>query len=192
MLEILEQTKSEDTYRGWLTGKDNFRYALAKTAGYKANRTENVKPEHLDAIFAHAVTRWGFEYTDGQEADDAIAIEHARSQYKSLVISDDKDFLQLPGKHYRPRKGNLVEISHFEGLKNFYRQILTGDSCDNIIGLYGIGPVKAEKILSCCRTEQELYSACVAAYAGNKERVIENGQLLWLRRTDGEIWQPPV
>jgi hypothetical protein len=37
-----------------------------------------------------------------------------------------------------------------------------------------------------------MYTACVEAYGGATERVIENGILLHLRRTVGEIWQPPI
>ena len=46
--------------------------------------------------------------------------------------------------------------------------------------------------LSVAKTEQDLWEACVKAYDGDVDRVIENARLLWLRRTEGEIWQPPV
>jgi hypothetical protein len=47
-------------------------------------------------------------------------------------------------------------------------------------------------MLSEAKTEQDLWEACVKAYDGDVDRVIENARLLWLRRTEGEIWQPPV
>ncbi len=75
---------------------------------------------------------------------------------------------------------------------SFYKQILTGDAADNIIGLQGIGPVKADKLLNELITEEELYAACVAAYDGDEERVLENARLLWLRRSEGQQWQPPT
>jgi 5'-3' exonuclease len=71
-------------------------------------------------------------------------------------------------------------------------QILTGDSADNIIGLKGIGPVKAEKILEGAVDECEMYQRCVEAYDGVEERVIENAHLLFLRRHEGQIWKPPT
>jgi len=75
------------------------------------------------------------------------------------------------------------------GKTNF--RILTGDRVDNIEGIRGIGPVKADKILKDCTTERELYEACIKAYDGNTDRVLENGKLLWLRRKPNQMWQPP-
>ena len=79
-----------------------------------------------------------------------------------------------------------------DGNKFFYTQILTGDSADNIKGIRRVGPVKAGKILEGLTTEQELYEACVKAYDGDTERVLENARLLWLRRYEGELWNAPV
>jgi 5'-3' exonuclease len=76
-------------------------------------------------------------------------------------------------------------------MHSFYKQILTGDAADNIIGLQGIGPVKAEKILAEAFDEEALYAACLEAYDGDEARVLENGRLLWLRRYEGQEWQPP-
>jgi len=47
-------------------------------------------------------------------------------------------------------------------------------------------------MLKYCKTEQELYEACVDAYGGDVDRVLENARLLWLRRYEGEMWTPPV
>jgi 5'-3' exonuclease len=79
-----------------------------------------------------------------------------------------------------------------------------GDRVDNIIGLHGIGPVKAEKLLFGCDSEKALYAACVDAYAVSyhelydegaygiaQERVLENARLLWIQRYTGELWEPP-
>jgi hypothetical protein len=37
-----------------------------------------------------------------------------------------------------------------------------------------------------------MYEAVLKAYDGDAERVLENGQLLWIRRRKDEIWQPPT
>jgi 5'-3' exonuclease len=65
--------------------------------------------------------------------------------------------------------------------------VLTGDRTDNIIGLKGIGPKKAEKLLKDCKTEREYYDACLKAYDGNQLRVDENLNLLWLRREPNQV-----
>jgi 5'-3' exonuclease len=69
-------------------------------------------------------------------------------------------------------------------------QFLTGDRIDNIIGVKGIGAVKAKKLLE-GKTEREMYEICVEKL-GSEERAIENGILLWLRRHEGQIWTPPT
>ncbi len=64
-----------------------------------------------------------------------------------------------------------------------------GDSADNIKGIHRVGEVTATKMLAELKTEQEFYACCVEAMGA--ERVLENGRLLWLRRTADQMWEPP-
>ncbi len=178
-----------DEYKAYITGKGNFRYDIAVTEPYKGNRKDAKRPVHYEAIRNH-LQRLGAELVEGQEADDAVAIE--ASTNGGWIVSIDKDLDQVEGWHYNFVKKEEYYVTEFEGLKNFYSQILTGDRVDNIIGLKGIGPVKAAKLLADCKTEREMYDACVKAYDGDVERVTENGQLLWLRRTPNQQWFPPT
>ena len=180
-----------DTYQGYLTGKTNFRNEIAVTAPYKGNRT-SAKPKHFDIIREYMLNAWDFKLSDGEEADDLISIAHVEHNYESVIASIDKDFLQLKGKHWNFVKREMKEVTEQEALINFYMQVLTGDKVDNIIGLKGIGPVKAAKILNGRESAADMYSACIEAYSGDETRVIENCKLLHLRRTVGEIWQPPT
>ena len=188
---MLWEDLDAETYQGYLTGSGNFRNDIARTAPYKGNRTAP-KPKHLQFIRDYLVSAWDFKISEGEEADDSIAIAHTESNYTTVIASIDKDFLQLPGKHWNFVKKEMTEVNEAEALLNFYRQVLTGDRVDNIIGLKGIGPVKADKILANCTSRAEMYLACIEAYGGSEERVIENCQLLHLRRTPGELWKPPV
>ena len=187
---MLWEDLDAETYQGYLTGSGNFRNEIATTAPYKGNRTAP-KPKHLQLIRDYLVSAWDFQVSEGQEADDSIAIAHVENNYKSIIASIDKDFLQLRGNHWNFVKKEMTFVSEEEAIKNFYRQVLTGDRVDNIIGLKGIGPVKADKILSERESPAEMYTACVQAY-GSTERVIENCRLLWLRTTPNELWQPPT
>ena len=187
---MLWEDLDAETYQGYLTGSGNFRNEIATTAPYKGNRTAP-KPKHLQLIRDYLVSAWDFQVSEGQEADDSIAIAHVENNYKSIIASIDKDFLQLRGNHWNFVKKEMTFVSEEEAIKNFYRQVLTGDRVDNIIGLKGIGTVKADKILSERESPAEMYTACVQAY-GSTERVIENCRLLWLRRTPNELWQPPT
>jgi len=177
-----------DDYRAWITGKTNFRFEIATTVPYKGNRKDAPKPKHYDALRNHLL-KLGAKMSEGEEADDAVGIASTEGNY--WIVHVDKDLDQLPGWHYNPVKDEEYYVTEFEGLYSFYKQILTGDRVDNIEGIRGIGPVKADKILKDCTTERELYDACLKAYDGNSERVLENGKLLWLRRAANQMWQPP-
>lgn len=179
-----------EDYKAWITGKTNFRNEVATTVPYKGNRKDFVKPKHYEALREH-LTRLGAVTTEGEEADDAVAIESSRGYY--WLVHQDKDLNQLPGHHYNPVTDERYFVSEFEGLKSFYTQLLTGDRTDNIQGLKQIGPKKAEKILADCKTEQEMFEAVKKAYESKEEpfdRLVENGKLLWLRREPGQVWEP--
>jgi len=180
-------------FKLFLTGKGNFRKEIAVTAEYKGNRKDVEKPHHLDAIRAFLIEHWGATVSIGQEADDDIAIAATNiGEDGCVIVSLDKDLDQLSGHHYNFVKKTKYYVDKPTAVLNFYKQILTGDTADNIIGLKGIGPAKAAKILADCTTEKELYDACVQAYDGNVDRVHENAHLLYLRRKENETWTNPL
>ena len=180
-----------EDYQVFLTGKGNFRYDIAVTHEYKGNRKDVEKPQHLEAIRKHMVKNWEAIVSAGEEADDLIGIAATEGGKESIVVSIDKDMLQIPCRHYNPNKKEFTVVSDFDGLKFFYTQILTGDRADNIKGLYGVGPKKAEKMLADCKTEADMYEECLHQYGGEEDRVIENARLLWLRREPDQLWEPP-
>lgn len=175
----------------YLTGRGNFRYDIAKAAPYKANRSGKPKPVYLTDLRIHMEQKWSAIVSEGEEADDLISQAVAKEGPTSCVASIDKDMLQLNCWHYNFVKRTWQFVEEFEGLHFFYKQILMGDNADNIMGIDGVGPQRAELILKGCTTEQDLYEACVSAYYGDKDRVVENGRLLWLRRKPEELWEPP-
>ena len=188
--EVLWEPTEED-YQVFLTGRGNFRYDIAVTHEYKGNRKDVDKPQHLQEIRKHMEDNWSAIVSQGEEADDLIGIWATAYGSDAIVVSIDKDMLQIPCTHYNPNKREFRTMTEFEGLKFFYTQILTGDRADNIVGLYGIGPAKASVLLGDCENEQDLYEACLRAYGGEEDRVIENARLLWLRRYEDQLWEPP-
>jgi hypothetical protein len=180
-----------DKYQGYLTGKTNFRNEIAVTAPYKGNR-KSAKPKHYQLLRDYMESAWSFTMIEDQEADDAIGIAAYEMEVGEYCIcSIDKDLDMLRGDHYNFVKDERYFITEEEGIKNFYKQLLMGDRVDNIIGIKGIGTVKAERLLKECKNENEMYLAILAAYDGNAERVLENGRLLWIRREPNQIWTPP-
>ncbi len=108
-----------------------------------------------------------------------------------VIVSLDKDLDQIVGWHYNFVKHLGYYIKPEEALVKLYTQMLTGDAADNIKGLFRVGPVKAAKIIGDTTDELELYNKVLEAYEGDAERVLENAQLLFLRRYEGQIWTPP-
>ena len=182
-----------DSYEAFLTGKNNYRYEIAKTVPYKRNRKDAKKPKHYDALRDCMITRLGAVVVDGQEADDEVAIRMTKEPDQYLLVGVDKDLRQIPGWHHNPVKAKTEYINDFEAYKNFATQLLTGDRVDNIPGLLGVGPVKAAKTLKEAKTKEELLRAVWKVYQEKEhgiEYLTEQGQLLWLRRYEGELWLP--
>ena len=190
-LEDLLLFNGFDSYQGYLTGKRNFRTEIAISAPYKGNR-KAAKPKHYELLREYMQSAWDFKLIEDQEADDAIGIaayEMTVGEY--CICSIDKDLDMLRGDHFNFVKNEHYFITEDEGIKNFYKQILMGDRVDNIIGIKGIGTVKAERLLKECKNEKEMYLTVLEAYDGNAERVLENGRLLWIRRQPNQMWTPP-
>ena len=188
--EMIENTLAEveaSEYKLFFTSPDNFRKHIYPE--YKANRTAT-KPKHLQFLRDYLVKEWGASISEGEEADDLIAIRATTLGDDSIIISLDKDFDQVQGWHYNFVKQKKYYVSAEEGLRFFYKQILMGDKADNIVGIKGVGPVKAEKMLAKATTPESLYAVCLEALGA--ERTLENGQLLWLRRTPNQLWQAPL
>lgn len=182
-----------DDYFGYITGRTNFRYKIANEKEYKGNRSGARKPIHYEALRQYLMEKWGFELSEGEEADDAIGIaSYGMRAGAFCIMSLDKDLDMLRGWHYNFVKDDLYYVTEKEGIKNFYLQILTGDRVDNIPGLQGIGPVKAGRILEDCNNERQLFAAVLDAYEDNLELLTERAQLLWIRRKSGEIWVPKL
>lgn len=179
-------------YDGYLTGSNNYRNEIAVTAPYKGNRKDVVKPVHYQVLREYLQHQWGFVMIQDQEADDAMGIRaYELNDEEYIIMTIDKDLDMIKGWHYNFVKNERYFVKEEDTLRTFYKQILTGDRTDNIVGLKGIGPVKADKVLKECETEQEMYEAVLEAYDGNEERVLENGRLLWIRRLPEQIWIPP-
>ena len=188
--DILYSQLDIATHELYLTGKGNFRNEIATTVPYKENRRDKERPLHLDFLRGYMADAWSAETATGEEADDLIAIRATElGEDGCIIVSIDKDFNQVPGWHYNFVKRDKYYVTAQDGLRFFYKQILTGDRVDNIKGIKGVGDKKADKMLEDAKTEQELFAVCAEALG--KDRAIENGRLLWLRREKNQLWCPP-
>ena len=184
--DILADTGS-DSYSVYLTGTDNFRREIAPS--YKANRPDE-RPAHWQAVREFLVTHHKAEICNGHEADDQLGIQQDKERGTTVICSIDKDLLQIPGRHYNFVKKTFQEVGTDEGLKHLYLQSLIGDRSDNIIGVAGIGPVKAAQALDGLLPE-EWYDKCRELY-NDDERFHLNMKLLYIWQKPDDIWQPPI
>jgi 5'-3' exonuclease len=107
----------------------------------------------------------------------------------TVICRIDKDLLQIPGKHYNFVKKITQEVALDQGLKFLYMQSLIGDRSDNIIGVAGLGPVKAERALAELLPE-EWYDKCRELY-NDDERFHLNMKLLYIWQKPNDSWEPP-
>lgn len=188
-------------YSLFVSGGHNFRKDIDPT--YKANRT-GVDPQWREALRLHLINEWHAVECVGFEADDMCGVEQ-KEDGSTCIVAIDKDLLQVPGLHYSwpiirkgvvVREGIFQEISKEEGMRRFFTQALTGDTSDNIIGVGGIGEVKAKRHLEDCSTEQEMYDKVRQLYIEDKnnqhldvdmrvKRFVNNLDLLWIWRELG-------
>lgn len=184
---LLFELPEVQTWELHLTGFNNFRNKYAVTVPYKGNRTSD-KPIHYKLLREYLVSSWNAEVSDGIEADDMLAIRQTELGDDSIIVTLDKDLNQVVGWHYNFVKKEKYYVTQEEGLLNFYKQFLTGDKVDNIIGAKGIGDVKADNMLR-GKTEAEMWSIIVEKLG--EDRAIENGHLLYMLRTRDDYFKPP-
>lgn len=197
---ILDNTKS-DYYTGFLTD-GSFRYKIATQKPYKGNRSTLEKPKYFSLAKSYLIDKYGFISLKNYEADDLCIMTNntykQTKEYNPIICSPDKDLKQVEGIFYDYKKGESTELDRQTGIKNLWKQVLTGDSGDNIPGLKGIGEIKATIMLGAL--EYQNYPALVLEkyireydeYLGIKY-FTENYQLVKMLDTlDGELYYPPI
>lgn len=199
MHTILHRTGSTE-YEAFISGQDSFRKKLEPT--YKANRVQEA-PIWLQDCREYLLSNWKARITfDGEEADDAIGrTQTARFNLDlpTTCASLDKDLLQIPGRHYRwefsgtnggtawTKPEEVLFVTPLDGIRSFYKQMLIGDTADNVHGVRGIGPKKADKLIDPLTDEQEMFDTVRDLYNDDK-RFIINLDLLWILKKENECF----
>lgn len=224
---ILETTQA-DSYNFYLSAGrlDTFRAKI--NPSYKAHRTQP-KPKHYEFLKNYLIDIWKAEVAVNEEADDRLGIEQLRNTKEfnfqlqnpdrtnqndeTIICSIDKDLLQIPGLHYNFVKDVFTCVTPEEGLLFFYKQLLIGDVADNIKGVGGIGPKKADKLLNDLlgAPEEEIFEVVQESYRdwlqgawadqyeewGDFEEkqmnniILLNGIMLKIRTEEEEVWKFP-
>jgi hypothetical protein len=197
----IKENLGVDDYVVHLSGTTNFRNGLATIRPYKGNRDKAHKPVHGPAIREYVLANHPHVVSADEEADDVIGYMHyarfLEDPESSIICSMDKDLNMIPGHHYNFYKKERSYVTPEQADYNFYKQLLTGDTTDNIQGCPGIGHKKAERLLAGLEGDpQMMFEVCQQAYDQHYKcdataQVLENARLLWIRRKEKEIWQPP-
>ncbi len=140
--------------------KKTFRHK--KVESYKATRQEtpNLLKEQIPKI-KKILKLWGIKVLEleGYEADDIIATltKKFKNSYEVLIVSPDKDMIQLVDKNVKLLNPIQNVIYDVEKVKEKYGifpnqfvdyQAIVGDSVDNIKGVKGIGKKTAVSLLN--------------------------------------------
>ena len=140
---------------------------------YKANRPpcpEDLKPQF--AIVRQAAEAVNLQILEkvGFEADDIIATiakKSAAAGYQTLIVSSDKDLMQLVDENtfmYDSMKNKFIGIAEVkekfavEPKKVLDVLSLMGDASDNIPGVKGIGPKTAAELIQQFGTLENIFS----------------------------------
>jgi len=147
--DLFDKT-SATHYHAFLTVTKANRYKKAVTREYKGNRKNRKKPRFFVDLRNYMIEKYKAEHYDGWEADDLVLT--MGKHYDDLnedwvIVTVDKDLHQMPGYFYDPKNDKFFHVVKSEAAENLALQWLAGDSTDNVVGIPGIGPKKAAKIL---------------------------------------------
>lgn len=200
LLAILQCVASSN-YIMYLSGKDNFRYKIKAQKEYKANRAKGIKPLYIDELKQYLIDRYEAVLVDGCEADDALAMSHTfcnetvgKKEYITCIASMDKDLQQIPGIHLNIKTMTVTEVSQDEALRNLWRQVLTGDTSDNISGIEGCGSKCADNLLNGAKVEDYpklVFNAYKERYGSDGERLFKSNYMLVKLITKNKYFKMP-
>jgi 5'-3' exonuclease len=155
VLDYFEEKGTVNAFTICSGSRGNFRKYLTST--YKANRKDVKHPEWLKHLHLYAKTDWSSKRAVGVETDDLVASLFLKKTegVRNVIVSIDKDYLQLEGWIYNYNKNTLIHNSKLDALRAFYTQMIVGDSADNIKVCKGKGKAYASKLFKDCETEYQ-------------------------------------
>ena len=227
-MQRIQTETGVDDLEVYIKGVGNFREEIAFTQTYKGTRSA-AKPETYDDTRDYLKEQWGGQPVHGMEADDRVSIilwedfvKHGGDKDKCEVIlsSPDKDLRNTPGWHHFPKQGTVEWITPYAAEMHFFKQMLEGDSVDNIKGLpkvamsdihtYGLtkqanskgcGKASALKLIShtAASADPDLFTwerymtwgkEVGMAPEDVRDYFIEQAQLLWMTRELDSLGNP--
>lgn len=174
--------------------KPTFRHE--KYAEYKAGR--NAMPEELVVqmpLLQELLRDMGIKVLikDGIEADDIVGTLAKRFDLDTVIVSGDKDLLQLIDEHTKvwlTRKGisetEVFDLAHFREVYGFEPpqmvdlKSMMGDSSDNIPGIAGVGEKTALEFMHTFGSLDNLYAHIDELKGAKRDKVEKSRDMAYL------------
>lgn len=191
-----------------MPGSPKYRDQFINKVAYKENRKRStVTPAWVPEIQNELITFSNSVFCEPAlgEADDFISIlAHQHNQKVRVsggldvyVVGEDKDLDTINCN--RIDKNGRRYVGSTTASHNFYKQVLMGDSADNVKGLPGIGARKANHILDGnwgIAAYERVLKAYLEAHNYDEEEacayLYETANLLYLRKDFDDYWNPPI
>lgn len=176
-------------------------------------QTKSERPYYFEEIREYMINQWGAIVVEGEEADDVVSyrsIELTDEGLTPIMVHIDKDINNTQGWHFNPDTKEGYYINPTMAMRNFYSQVLLGDKIDCIPGVNGCGPKTIDIVFQYCDNPLEYEEVILNIFQGEHydiprfskahsmcltkqeawTRLREIGQLLHIRQSRGEMWQP--
>lgn len=196
MLNVISKQKPKYFVVVFDAGKHTFRHEFYPEYKGKRDKMPEDLAEQLPML-KEVLISMGIKILEMKEieADDLVGTLTRKFNEEFILVSGDKDLLQLINKNttvWLTQKGisNVKEVDEAVLQQDFalepYQVIelkaLMGDSSDNIPGVPGVGKVTANKLIAEYKDIDNLY-AHIDEISGNlKNKLIENKELCYLSK----------
>ena len=105
------------------------------------------------------IQKYNFWGVSGFEADDLVSYYSYTDRRSTIICSPDKDVLyQCVGMHFNYQKNDFLHTTPDEALKFLWKQVLMGDSTDNIQGIPGVGEKTSDNWLKNRKNDFEAFA----------------------------------
>ena len=205
LLDLIKRENPKNLSVCFDKGKSKFKNEIFKE--YKANRHETPEAIKIAVPFIKKILKSmniSILEKEGYEADDiigTIAKEAEKKNYKTYMVTPDKDFAQLVSDNifiYKPaRMGNGIEIWGIPEVKKKFEvdkpiQVIDylammGDSSDNIPGLPGVGDKTAKKFIKEYGSIENLIDNVESIKGKLKDKIQTNKELGFLSKKLAKI-----
>ncbi len=196
LVKVIKSTGSKYIAVALDAGKKTFRHDMYKD--YKGTR-KPIAPELACQfpILKNMLNAMGVKYIEHEhlEADDLIGCLSRKFNTENIVVTADKDCLQLINNNtvvMQPKKGITETVTYdeagfedewgFKPLQLIDYKALRGDPSDNIPGVKGVGDKTAVDLIIKYGTLENIYKH-IDDFSGKlKERLLENKEIAFLSK----------